>query len=177
MFDFKKILTGVLTTTMTLSMTCGLTTGVYAAQKPLYQGGRIAISADGNAHDKDDWGATPASLAIIDKAAKKSKLVHYDYNSHLWGNEFDKVKVNGKEVKKYWDKEMEKSVNGAIDKFGYKFIKDKFFNDQKEKQKAIDNLAAEIEKSTSSNPLYFVLAGPAEILYQAAKKTKKGKQM
>ena len=174
MTNFKKILTGVLTTTMTLTMTFALTTGVHAEQQPLYQGGRIAISADGNAHDKDDWGATPASLAIIAKAGKKRKLVNYDYNSHLWGNDFDTVRVDGRDVKKYWDKEMGKSVNGAIDKFGYKFIKDNFFNDQTDKQEAIDNLAAEIEKSTSSNPLYFVLAGPAEILYQAAQKATEG---
>jgi len=36
------------------------------AQTPVWQGkGRIAISADGNEHDHDDWAATPLTLALL----------------------------------------------------------------------------------------------------------------
>ena len=48
----------------------------YDAKKP----GRIAYTADGNAHDQDDWAATPGSLSILAAAGLQDALVHYDYN-------------------------------------------------------------------------------------------------
>lgn len=42
-------------------------------------------------------------------------------------------------------------------------------------QNAIDHLASEIEKSTEEDPLYIILGGPAEIVYQAMEKAETGK--
>lgn len=46
--------------------------------------GRIAVTADGNQHDKDDWGASPLGLAILAQRGLQANVVHYDYNSHGW---------------------------------------------------------------------------------------------
>src|SRR5687767_7977526 len=42
---------------------------------------RLAVSADGNYNDADDWGGTPLTLAIIHHAGWNRKLVHHDFNS------------------------------------------------------------------------------------------------
>lgn len=40
-------------------------------------GDRIAYSSDGNKRDEDDVGATPMSLALLDAAGEKNKLVYF----------------------------------------------------------------------------------------------------
>src|SRR3954447_19966962 len=48
-----------------------------------YAGNRIAVDADGNFNDPDDWAATPATLAILARQELQGKLVHYSYNNSL----------------------------------------------------------------------------------------------
>lgn len=71
--------------------------------------GRLAVSADGNKNDRDDIGATPMALAILAKAGStaKSKLVHYEYNDHIWGSNY------------YQKLDMTNSANGAASVFGF----------------------------------------------------------
>ena len=67
--------------------------GLTNAQSLGYNSNRIAISADGNNQadnhhfwpraDPDDWGATPATLAILAKLKLQDKLVHYSYNNFV----------------------------------------------------------------------------------------------
>ena len=79
----------------------------YDAKKP----GRIAYTADGNAHDQDDWAATPGSLSILAAAGLQDALVHYDYND----NTADHTGV----FPMSFTQEMRDSVTNAIYFFGY----------------------------------------------------------
>ena len=44
-----------------------------------YSNNRIAIDADGNYNDTDDWGATPFELALLARRVLQSRLVHYSW--------------------------------------------------------------------------------------------------
>lgn len=143
----------------------------YDAEKP----GRIAYTADGNAHDQDDWAATPASLSIISAAGLQDALVHYDYND----NTADHTDV----FPMSFTQEMRDSVANAVYFFGYdtqdlvgETTDSIFYDVSLYEQNAIDHLASEIEKSTEEDPLYIILGGPAEIVYQAMEKAEKGKE-
>ncbi len=142
----------------------------YDVKKP----GRIAYTADGNAHDQDDWAATPASLSILSAVGLQGALVHYDYND----NTADHTDV----FPMSFTQEMRNSVANAVYYFGYDVedlvgeTTDSIFYDVSlYEQNAIDHLASEIEKSTEDDPLYIILGGPAEIVYQAMEKAQKGK--
>ncbi len=143
----------------------------YDAKKP----GRIAYTADGNAHDQDDWAATPGSLSILSAVGLQGALVHYDYND----NTVDHTGV----FPMSFTQEMRDSVTNATYFFGYDVqdlvgeTTDSIFYDVSlYEQNAIDHLASEIEKSTEDDPLYIILGGPAEIVYQAMEKAEKGKE-
>ena len=145
-------------------------TSGYDVNKP----GRIAYTADGNAHDQDDWAATPGSLSILAAAGLQDALVHYDYND----NTADHTGV----FPMRFTQEMRDSVTKAVYFFGYdvedtvgKTTDSIFYNVSLYEQNAIDHLASEIEKSTEEDPLYIILGGPAEIVYQAMEKAEKGK--
>ena len=112
--------------------------------------GRIAISADGNDHDRDDIGATPMGLAILAHFGLQNKVVHYDYNSHIWGNGSGNQK-----------KEMTESALGAASRFG--FNKSAFISAIDETNKAKNSIANAINNSSSSNPLYLLVAGPMAV--------------
>src|SRR5438270_101718 len=45
---------------------------------------RIAVSCDGNIHDRDDICAVSMELGIIAKAGRKSSVVYFGYNDHYW---------------------------------------------------------------------------------------------
>ena len=49
-----------------------------------YSNNRIAIDADGNYNDPDDWAATPMELALLARRGLQSKLVHYSWAKHHW---------------------------------------------------------------------------------------------
>ena len=127
-----------------------------------FPGGRIALSFDGNIHDMDDWGASAMSLAMIDAADLNSKLVHVDFNNHL-----------GKSISQ-WESEMYESNLGAAQRFG--FNKSVFFNDQNNLSSAINNLAAAINASSSSNPLWILAAGPMETVWRGINASRKDKR-
>lgn len=114
--------------------------------------GRIAVSADGNIHDRDDWGATAATLAIFHAAGVQDALVHYDYSSHI-GESTDEG-----------EQRMTRSALGSADRFGYD--PSLFFDGTKDLQGAIDSIAAAVNASTADDPLYFLVAGPMEVAYR-----------
>ncbi|SDW84953.1 hypothetical protein SAMN05444411_102305 [Lutibacter oricola] len=127
---------------------------------------RIACSADGNAQpdleytgkynyaDPDDWGATPAALAILAKRKLQSKLVHYSYNNFM-------PSPPHTTVRNY----MKEGVDGSIKRWN--FDKNIFFDVGTHKKEAIKHLKIELAKSTAKNPLFFINMGPSEFLYQA----------
>lgn len=138
------------------------------AQIPKYNNNRIACSADGNAQpdleytgkynyaDPDDWGATPAALAMLAKKGLQNKLVHYSYNNFM-------PSPAHTTVRNY----MKEGVDGSVRRWHYN--KNVFFDVGFKKKQAIAHLKKEIVKSTKENPLYFVNMGPSEFLYQAVK--------
>lgn len=138
------------------------------AQAFNYKKNRIACSADGNAQadlkyqgkynyaDPDDWGATPAALAMLAKMKLQPQLVHYSYNNFM-------PSPPHTTVRNY----MKEGVEGAVERWNYN--KNIFFDVGTHQQEALKHLKEEIEKSTQEDPLYFINMGPSEFLYQAIK--------
>jgi hypothetical protein len=126
-----------------------------------FPGGRIAFSSDGNQHDKDDWGATAMSLAMLHYAGLGDKLVHYDHSNHMGNN-------NAR-----WEQKMIESAKGGATRFGLDTTI--VFNAQTEAEKAIANFKKQAEMSSKSNPLWFICAGPMEMPYRALSAVKKSK--
>ena len=131
-----------------------------------YNNNRIAISADGNnaddfkdkwpRADEDDWGATPASMAIIAKLRLYDKLVHFSYNNFIEGN-------RGADSENM----MDIGVQGGIKRL--RFDPEIFFDVTKELDKAQKSLIKELSKSTAQDPLFFIHMGPSEFFYQCVK--------
>ena len=117
---------------------------------------RLGWSADGNRHDPDDWGATAMALAIFAKQGWQNKLVHLDYNNWLPDNT------------PFKSAEETVSVVEGVKKF--KFTRTKIFDCQTDLEAAIDNVVAEINKSSSNSRFWYVQAGPFEVAYLALKK-------
>ncbi len=137
-----------------------------SAQALGYNRNRIAISADGNnvddpkdkwlRADPDDWGATPAALAMIAKAGLSDELVHFSYNNFMESS----VGPDDENI-------MNIGVQSGIKRF--RMNKKVFFDVPQSERKAIKSLAKEMAKSTADNPLYFLHMGPSEFFYQCVK--------
>ena len=107
-----------LTATCAAAFLVVLTAAETYAQSWGYDGNRIAVSADGNSApddghhwktgDPDDWGATPAALAILAKLKMQDKLVHYSYNNFI-------AAPAGPDDKN----QMKIGVDGAIARWGF----------------------------------------------------------
>ncbi|WP_111977495.1 hypothetical protein [Algibacillus agarilyticus] len=131
-----------------------------------YNNNRIAISADGNNQpdklhfwpraDPDDWGATPATLAIIAKLKRQHNLVHFSYNNFI-DSAAHTTAIN----------EMAVGIQGAIKHWHYDNAN--FFDVTTHYKHALNHLVKVIEVSTKDDPLYFVHMGPAEFFYRAVK--------
>ncbi len=132
-----------------------------------YNNNRIAYSSDGNSvddvttenqfprADPDDWCGSPMSLAIIAKKNLQNRLVHFSYNNFMAS-----PPETGSQ------NQMKKGVSQAITNFGYNPAR--FFDVSSSaatKAAAINQLKLELEKSTATDPLYFILAGPSEFFY------------
>ncbi len=116
--------------------------------------GRIAISSDGNEHDSDDWGATALTLAILARKGLQANVVHYDYASHIWGNSSNSA----------FAKNIRESALGGADRFG--FDKSRFYEGTTQLNDAVNNIKKEINASSASDPLYFIIAGPMEVAWK-----------
>jgi hypothetical protein len=117
--------------------------------------GRVALSADGNQHDEDDWGSAPMSLALLAHRNLQPNLVHFDYNNHIWDSSERHVR------------NMTESVQEGGERFG--FDMSRFFDDTDPAQleAGTKNLVAEINASTQDDQLSIVLAGPVETVWMA----------
>lgn len=115
--------------------------------------GRIALSTDGNDNDPDDWVASPTAFAIIHSFGASSRIVHFDYNSILCQN--DPVMQS----------EHASSVAGGASRFGG-ISPAVIFDDQSDADGARRSIAAAIDASSAADPLYFVIAGPTQIVYE-----------
>jgi len=129
---------------------------------PLWQGkGRIVISADGNEHDHDDWGATPLSLAIIAAKGLQNKLALYIYSDHVWGSNHEHPGFDG--VSPY--RQMKISAIKGSKMFGFKHTQ--FLCAVDAPEKAYEALKFIINLSDSANPLFIVASGPLQVIGEA----------
>ncbi|WP_236625415.1 hypothetical protein [Rhodopirellula baltica] len=143
-----------------------ISTGICRAQSLGYDQNRIAMSFDGNSApdkqykwptgDPDDWGALPASCAIMAKLGLQNKLVHCSYNNFIDA-------PSGPDSKN----QLKISADGVIEHWG--FNPDVFIDVTKEQKRAIESLAAEMSRSTESDPLFFIHAGLSEFVYLVVK--------
>ncbi|MEM9960582.1 MAG: G8 domain-containing protein [Pseudomonadota bacterium] len=121
---------------------------------------RIAVNADGQG-DKDDVGATPASLAMLAHAGLQDRLVHYHVNSQVWNKNTD------------GNPDMVESMLGSAELMD--FDEDLMFNavaDYAAADLSNDNttsrhLAEQINASSADDRLLIAAAGPYEVIYQA----------
>jgi hypothetical protein len=117
--------------------------------------GRIALSADGNQHDQDDWASSAMTLAILAQRGLQPNVVNYIYNNHIW----DSAREHRRN--------MTESVLGAGFRFG--FDTSRFYDgaDQDELAAGVAALTAEINASSPGDELTIVLAGPMETTWMA----------
>ncbi|MCX6902977.1 MAG: hypothetical protein NTW03_05775 [Verrucomicrobia bacterium] len=138
---------------------------VWAEGKPYVGGqfhGRIACSCDGNHNDRDDWIASPMTLAILAEASLKDRLVHFDYNCILPLTDPE------------WEKTHAQSVLGTAERYG--FDKSRFFDCRQRLDAAVADIAKAINDSSLDNPLYFIIAGPMEVPYRGMQKSDPAKR-
>lgn len=142
----------------------------FAIQEPLWQGrGRIAVSCDGNDHDKDDWAATPMTLALIAAKGLQYKTAVFIYSDHIWGNFDENVKVNGLTYYEH----MKKSALEGADMFG--FDKSRFVCAVDNPESAFEKLKEAIDASSESDPLIIIGAGPMGVIGEALNRADKDK--
>ncbi len=122
---------------------------------------RIAISSDGNDHDCDDYTATPFSIAILAKTGNASRLVYYGHSDHIWSTGTDGLCAGGNR-----EAEMHISTVDTANLWGG-FAPGIFFNAKAQLSSATAALAAQINASSSTNPLWIVGAGPMDVIGRA----------
>jgi glycosyl hydrolase family 16 len=117
--------------------------------------GRIALAADGNLPDVDDFGGTAMALAMLAHEGLQPNVVNYTYNNYIWDS----------------DPEMratmtETALDGA-ERFG--FDRSAFFDaaDPEGLDAGVADLVADINASTADDELTLVLMGPMETAWMA----------
>lgn len=120
--------------------------------------GRIALSADGNQHDEDDWASSAMTLAIIAQRGLQENVVNYIYDNHIWDSDAEHRK------------NMTESVLEGGRRFG--FDTSRFYDgaDPEGLAAGVAALTAEINASGPGNELTIVLAGPMETTWMALDK-------
>ncbi len=115
---------------------------------------RIAVSSDGNKHDRDDICASAVSVALISKAGRSGDLVYWGYCDHFW-------RTNSS-----WEPLMRDSVEGTVARYGG-FSLGIYYNTRANFLPSRTALVNEINKSTADNPLVILMAGPAQVVGRA----------
>ena len=131
----------------------GVATQAAFSQKIPYAGERIIVSVDGNEHSKNDWGATPLSLALLAAYGLQDQVIVYSFSGHTWGSNKDHPGA---------DAQMRESAFIGAKLFGFK--KTKFIEAVTAPNYAIIEIAEQINKSSAKNPLLILAGGPMEII-------------
>ncbi len=137
--------------------------------------GRIAMTFDGNVEDDDDIIALPVSLAIVDAANLKSKLVLVEYNNNVCGGA-NTVQEDNNDASAFAGNDaahMRASAQGMIDRYG--FSSAIFFDYTLKAAASQTAFVSEINKSTAADPLFIIAAGPMETLWRALNASDKTK--
>jgi hypothetical protein len=128
------------------------------AQDPLATTGRIAVSEDGNYHDRDDICSAAMIVAQFAQGGVASRVVYYGYADHYW------LSDPAREVLM-----RESAVNTATLWGGFNL--GVFYNVTQQTSVALSALTAEINKSTSQDPLTILAAGPMQVIGLALAKS------
>ena len=145
-----KCVARLLVSTLLLS---GVAIQASFSQKIPYAGERIILSVDGNEHSKNDWGATPLSLALFAAYGLQDQVVVYSFSGHTWGS--NKVYPGS-------DAQMRESAFTGAKQFGFK--KTIFVEAVNSPNFAIIEIAEQINKSSNKNPLLILMGGSMEII-------------
>ncbi|MDO7171567.1 hypothetical protein [Mariniflexile sp. AS56] len=121
-----------------------------------YSIGRIVVSSDGNEHDHDDWAATPFTLALLAAQNLQDSLTVYTFSDHIWGSNHNKS-----------DGKKQMLISALEGKKIFQFKKSNFIEAVQDSTKAINAITAEIDKSSKSNPLTIIAAGPMQVVGSA----------
>lgn len=136
-----------------------------------FPGGRVIMTFDGNVHDDDDIVAMPMSLGLWWAAGLKNNVVQVEYNNHICNTNV--TENDGSGAGSGDDSQnMRNSASGSISRFG--FNSSVFYDYENEGNASTNKMASEIEKSTSSNPLWIIAAGPMETLWRGLEKATRG---
>jgi hypothetical protein len=127
---------------------------VTATSTLLALGSRIAISQDGNYHDRDDISDVGLSCAILAKAGLKQNVVYWGTSDHYWLTNTSQEAA------------MQISVAGGAMRFG-PFQNAQFFNTRASHAAAVNSLSSAINASSANNPLDILENGPAQVIGQA----------
>lgn len=129
-----------------------------ASTAPAEGVGRIALSADGNQHDEDDWASSAMTLAILAQSSLQKDVVNYIYDNHIWDSDPEHRK------------NMTESVLEGGKRFG--FDTSRFYDgaDPEGLAAGVAALTAEINASGPGNELTILLAGPMETTWMALDK-------
>jgi hypothetical protein len=138
-----------------IGTTHGHPIGLVASTAPDAGVGRIALSADGNQHDEDDWASSAMTLAILAQRGLQPNVVNYIYNNHIWDSDAQHRR------------NMTASVLGSGERFG--FDTSRFYDgaDPDALAAGVAALTAEINASGPDDELTIVLAGPMETTWMA----------
>jgi hypothetical protein len=121
------------------------------SQKPIAANGRIAVSEDGNYHDRDDICSAAMIIAQLAQADAASRVVYYGYADHYWLSDPARE-----------DLMRESAVNTATIWGGFNLSV--FHNVTQQTSAAVSALTAEINKSTGNDPLTILAAGPMQVI-------------
>jgi hypothetical protein len=121
------------------------------AQDPLASRGRLAVSEDGNYHDRDDICSAAMIVAEFAQGGVASRVVYYGYADHYWLSDPPREQLM-----------RESAVNTATIWGGFNL--GVFYNVTQQTSTAISALTAEINKSTSNDPLTILAAGPMQVI-------------
>jgi hypothetical protein len=130
----------------------GFSSSTWAQDIP-YTGERIVIVADGNEHGKEDWAATPLTLAALAAKEIQDQVMVYAFSSHTWGS--NKTHLGA-------DAQMRESAFLGAKQFGFK--KTKFIEAVNAPNYAIIEITTQVNKSSAKNPLVILAAGPMDII-------------
>jgi hypothetical protein len=115
---------------------------------------RIAISCDGNYHDRDDICSVSMELGIIAKAGLQLKVTYFGYNDHYWKTSSSQQLDQTNSV-----------LNSAKSWGGFDMTK--FISVRTYHSTAVTNLKNEINKSSSTDSLIICGLGPMQVIGQA----------
>ena len=136
-----------------------------------FPGGRVILTFDGNVHDDDDIVALPMSVGLWWAAGLKDRVVQVEYNNHVCSTNVSENDGSGAGAGDD-SQNMRSSASGSISRFGYN--SGIFYDYENQGNASTSKMAAEIEKSSASNPLWIIAGGPMETIWRGLEQASRG---